>query len=100
MMGMTPDELSLSAANDSEAPEDLPLTLAALWEAKAGNWHAAHDLCQEVKGSAGQWIHAHLHRQEGDLMNAGYWYRLAGKGMPDRSVSIEEEWFDLAKALS
>jgi hypothetical protein len=44
-------------------------------------------------------VHAYLHRKEGDLGNAGYWYARAGRTMPARSVTLEREWADIARAL-
>ena len=71
----------------------------ALWLAKAGQWDAAHDLCQDVQGMAGSWIHAYLHREEGDLSNAAYWYARAGKPVPERSLSLADEWMGIAGEL-
>lgn len=73
--------------------------LKALWFARAGQWDAAHDLCQEMQGRAGVWIHAWLHREEGDLSNAAYWYSLAGKTMPEKTQSSAEEWMEMASEL-
>ncbi|HTI02425.1 MAG TPA: hypothetical protein VL752_15860, partial [Acidisoma sp.] len=71
---------SLSA---STPPAHLAPALAALWWAGKGDWKAAHDIVQEHEGEAdSDLIHAHLHRQEGDLGNARYWYRRAGRPVP------------------
>lgn len=96
---MTAAELDHSASNEPNPPNGLDATALALWHARAGNWERAHDLCQEIPGTAGSWIHAYLHREEGDLSNAAYWYARAGRGMPDKRVSIAEEWREIAKAL-
>ncbi len=96
---MKAEELERLAIGGGELPEGLSLAGKALWCARAGRWDEAHDLCQEVVGSAGSWIHAWLHRQEGDLGNAGYWYSRAGKEMPGRGVSLEEEWMVIAREL-
>ena len=96
---MTAAELSKSAQNDAQPPAGLSVEAEALWQARAGNWDAAHDLCQDVPGKAGAWIHALLHREEGDLGNAGYWYSRAGREMPGKGVSIEAEWLEMAREL-
>lgn len=98
-MTMTAEELSRSATADSAPPPDISVEAQALWHARAGNWDAAHDLCQEVPGKSGDWIHAWLHRQEGDLGNAGYWYSRAGREMPVSVMSSEAEWFAIASEL-
>lgn len=97
---MTATDLARSAGTDSAPPAGIPTTLKALWFAKAGKWDAAHDLCQEIPGSAGSWIHAWLHREEGDLGNAAYWYSRAGKPTPSRNKPLDEEWMEIATALS
>ena len=96
---MTADELSQSAINDDNPPAGISVEAQALWHARAGNWDEAHDLCQDVPGKAGSWIHAWLHREEGDLGNAGYWYSRAGRDMPGKGVSLEEEWMGIAREL-
>ncbi|MDP6566699.1 MAG: hypothetical protein QF578_17860 [Alphaproteobacteria bacterium] len=78
-------------------PAGLDKAVQALWQVAKGDWHAAHKLAQDQDDAIGAWVHAHLHRVEGDLSNAGYWYRRAGK--PDASVSLEEEWAEIAAAL-
>lgn len=81
-------------------PAGLGGALEALWLARAGQWDRAHDCCQNISGSAGSWIHAHLHRQEGDLGNAAYWYARAGKPTPPAAITIEQEWRAIAAALA
>ncbi|MGJ8696086.1 MAG: hypothetical protein ACSHYF_07195 [Verrucomicrobiaceae bacterium] len=97
---MTVSELAQSARQDDTPPPGLSSALQALWLAKAGRWHDAHDLCQDVPEPAGAWIHAYLHREEGDLGNAGYWYHRAGKDIPSGSVSLDQEWSQITAALS
>lgn len=94
---MTADELAHSAATDIAPPDDLSATVQALWLAKAGRWDAAHDIAQEIPTGAGAWIHAYLHREEGDLSNAAYWYSRAGK--PVSKLTLEKEWFEIAAEL-
>lgn len=63
--------------------------LRALWYAEAGEWDRAHELCQEGNLAEGAWVHANLHREEGDLSNARYWYGRAGKPESDLDVVAE-----------
>ena len=83
----------------AQPPAGLSLPLQALWQDAKGDWDAAHRLAQAGdsadKNSA--WVHAYLHRKEGDLSNAGYWYRRVGREMV--SVSLEQEWEQIANAL-
>lgn len=97
---MTAADLARSATTDSQPPAALSSSLKALWFAKAGRWDEAHDLCQEIPGSAGSWIHAWLHREEGDLGNASYWYSRAGKPVPAKNLSLADEWAQIATALA
>ena len=71
--------------------------LAALWWAAKGQWDEAHKLVQDEAGADSAWVHAYLHRVEGDLGNAGYWYRRAGK--PVASGPLEGEWEQIVQAL-
>jgi hypothetical protein len=84
---------SLSA----EAPPELGQALQALWFEAKGDWEAAHSAAQNDEGRDGSWVHAYLHRKEGDDANAGYWYRRAGRPFP--STSLDEEWQAIAAAL-
>jgi len=92
--------LALSVEREDHPSPELSPALRALWLAKKGRWDEAHDLCQEIPGTAGSWIHAWLHRQEGDYGNACYWYDRAGKPAPGRKASLDEEWFAIATALA
>lgn len=83
---------------ENEAPpHSLSPALHALWHAAKGDWVRAHELAQSDPSQDGSWVHAYLHRVEGDLSNAGYWYRLAGKDQPEGS--LDDEWADIAKSL-
>ena len=83
---------SLKAATPSA---ELGPALQALWWLGKDDWDRAHKVVQAHEDDADcNWVHAHLHRQEGDLSNAGYWYRLAGRAMP--TCSLKEEWDALA----
>jgi hypothetical protein len=78
-------------------PPDLGLALQALWRDAKGDWDGAHRLAQEDEGAAGSWVHAYLHRKEGDAGNAAHWYRRAGK--PVGEGALEAEWQAIAAAL-
>jgi hypothetical protein len=93
---MSPDELR-ATLRDATPPADLPVLVKALWLAARGDWDAAHNLAQDVDTPQGAWVHAHLHRAEGDAANAAYWYRRASK--PVKTGDLEEEWREIAAAL-
>jgi hypothetical protein len=78
-------------------PAGLSVACQALWWDAKGDWDRAHELAQADEGGAGDWVHAYLHRKEGDAGNAGYWYRRAGK--PASQASLAEEWAAIAEAL-
>ena len=71
-------------------PEGISRPLRALWHDACGDWNAAHETAQSVDDERGAWVHAYLHRKEGDAANAAYWYRRAGKPVP--TDSLPEEW--------
>ncbi len=85
---------SLDAA---EPPAGLSLAALALWWDAKGDWAKAHQCAQEQDDATGAWVHAYLHRKEGDLSNAGYWYRRADR--PVAAVTLGEEWETIAGAL-
>lgn len=72
------------------APKGLSYQLEALWYDAKGNWEKSHEVVQDVNGKDAAWIHAYLHRKEGDLGNAQYWYSRAGKEMGKES--LDKEW--------
>ena len=78
-------------------PARMSRLLQALWHDGAGEWARAHEIVQTQQGRTAAAIHAYLHRKEGDLSNADYWYGRAGSGRP-RS-SLEKEWRALVEAL-
>jgi hypothetical protein len=78
-------------------PPALPPVLEAMWHDGKEDWEQAHNIAQEIHNQEGSWIHAYLHRKEGDNGNALYWYQRAGKKMP--GVSLQEEWEGIVKAL-
>lgn len=83
------------AAN--EVPAQASVYLQALWFDAKGDWEKAHELIQDLPDKNAAWIHAYLHRKEGDVWNADYWYRNAGKKRP--AVSLQEEWESLTAAF-
>jgi hypothetical protein len=93
-MDLTAFRASLSAPTP---PEGLDLALQALWRDGKGDWDGAHELAQRDDGGAGDWVHAYLHRKEGDDGNAAYWYRRAGQRIAHGS--LEDEWAAIASAL-
>lgn len=78
-------------------PAQLSPALRALWQDAKGNWNDAHAIAQDIDDRSGSWIHAYLHRKEGDLANAGYWYRRAGQ--PVAHDSLEDEWERIVVAM-
>ncbi len=73
----------------SKPPSKWPLVLQSLWWDAKGNWHTSHDIAQDIHNSIGCWIHAYLHRKEGDDWNARYWYRQAGRPFPESTLAEE-----------
>ena len=94
----TLEEFERSARAGGEIPAGLVGLRRGLWLALAGRWEEAHDLSQEIPGSAGAWLHAWLHRQEGDYGNACYWYDRAGRVPASRNAPLDEEWREMARA--
>ena len=81
----------------NEPPRRLGFALAGLWWDAKGNWKQAHESAQQDESPAGCWVHAYLHRKEGDSSNARYWYRRAGK--PPAESSLEQEWLAIVESL-
>ena len=93
---MTISEFRASLAG-AEPPPGSPLALAGLWWDAKGDWDRAHTCAQDQDDAAGAAVHAYLHRKEGDLANAGYWYRRAGRTLAQ--ASLGQEWQTLAEEL-
>jgi hypothetical protein len=92
------DIAAFRASVEASAPVDhLSHALQALWHDAKGDWQTAHEHAQAQDDRDGAWVHAYLHRKEGDLPNAGYWYRRAGR--PAASESLDAEWETIATAL-
>ena len=68
-----------------------------MWHEGKGNWETSHNIAQDIHTKEGSWIHAYLHRKEGDDGNAGYWYAKAGRKFP--SITLDEEWSDICTQL-
>jgi hypothetical protein len=92
---MTISEFKETLTNSS--PPKVSLLLEALWYDAKGSWEKSHNIAQDVTSKDGSWIHAYLHRKEGDQFNAQYWYTRAGRIMP--SYSLEKEWEEIATNL-
>ncbi|MDX2071066.1 MAG: hypothetical protein SFV55_21735 [Haliscomenobacter sp.] len=69
--------------------------LLALWHEGRGDWDASHNIAQDVHSKEGSWVHAYLHRKEGDIWNADYWYNRAGRKRP--SYGLEQEWREMVE---
>ena len=82
---------------DSKPPSDTSLALQAMWYDANGDWDEAHRLAQAQDDRIGAWVHAYLHRVEGDLSNAAYWYRRADR--PVCQESLEQEWDEIVSSL-
>ena len=86
---MAYDEFILTIEND-ELPSHLPLYMQALWYDAKGDWHKAHSLIDSLNDKNSCLVHAYLHRKEGDLNNANYWYTKTHARLPQ--VSLAQEW--------
>jgi len=93
---MTFDEFS-ATLNHNAPPAGLHKLVEALWYDANNQWDKAHDIAQDVHTDEGSWVHAYLHRKEGDQGNASYWYRLAHR--PASQKSLKEEWREITTAL-
>jgi len=78
-------------------PTGITVYLLAMWYDGHGDWDKAHSIVDSLEDSTACWVHAYLHRREGDIWNADYWYRKANKKRPD--ISLQEEWETIVKAL-
>jgi hypothetical protein len=94
-MNITDFRQSLTAA---APPAGSSIYLQSLWYDAKGNWEQAHTLIQDLTDKKAAWIHAYLHRCEGDVWNANYWYNKADQRMP--GYSLEQEWKELVQLAS
>ncbi len=92
-------EFAASVTGDAQPPANVSGALAALWHDARGDWHRAHTLAQEDRSESGAWVHAYLHRKEGDLSNASYWYEHARRSRPADDVTLEMEWQQIVREL-
>ena len=87
----------LNSIEDDRPSARLSETLISLWWDKKGDWDTAHAIAQEIPTEQGSAVHAYLHREEGVLWNADYWYSRAGRQRPD--IPLEEEWKRLMEEM-
>ena len=85
---MTLDEFRKSLSEPAP-PAGLTQTLAGLWWDAKGDWKRAHESAQQDEGPDGSWVHAYLHRKQGDQTNAAYWYNRAGKPVSREPLDTE-----------
>ena len=87
----------IKSADDEKPSPEISETLTSLWWDKKGNWDTAHSIAQDIPTEQGSAVHAYLHREEGVLWNADYWYSRAGRVRPE--VPLAEEWQSLVKEM-
>ena len=85
---------SLSSA---APPAESTVYLKSMWHDGKGDWETSHNIIQDVNDKTAAWIHAYLHRKEGDVFNANYWYNKAGRRMP--GYALEKEWEEIVREL-
>lgn len=93
---MTLDEFKQSLS-EKFPPKQMSPLLKSLWYDGKNDWDEAHNIAQEIHSDDGSWVHAYLHRKEGDISNASYWYHHANK--PVSRCSLEKEWEDIVKTF-
>jgi hypothetical protein len=92
---MTLDEFKATLSD--ARPPNVSAALAALWHDARGDWEKAHSVAQDIDDASGSWVHAYLHRKEGDLGNGMYWYRRADR--PVATDSLNDEWTRIVTEL-
>lgn len=90
-------ETFLESISKASPPPDSSVYLQSMWYDAKDNWHDAHAIVDHMHDATACWVHAYLHRKEGDIANADYWYKRAGKKRP--STSLQEEWEAIVKSL-
>ena len=80
-----------------QCPYELPKALQALWHEFKGDWNRAHEIVQNASDAESAWVHAYLHRKEGDLSNARYWYRRSSQ--PEFKADLNQEWEQITREL-
>jgi hypothetical protein len=86
-----------SSLKGDAPPSGCSALLQALWHERRGNWTRAHEIAQDIASVDAAWVHAYLHRREGDLSNAAYWYRQARR--PVEHGAMDDEWRAIVSAL-
>lgn len=94
---MNKQEFIQAIANQEKCPPSLPPALQALWYEKKGDWHMAHEISQNSSDADSAWVHAYLHRKEGDSVNARYWYGRSGQ--PECKAELDAEWDEIVSEL-
>ena len=95
---MTTLDQYITSASRGELPGGLSAPLEALWYEVRGEWKRAHEIVQAQSTTEAAWVHAYLHRKQGDEWNSKYWYRRAGSTFPEHS-SFDQEWESLVNML-
>jgi len=90
-------DLFIDSIQSKQQLRGLPAPLKALWLDGVGDWESAHEAIQEESDIGSALVHAYLHRKEGDLWNADYWYRRAGRQRPD--LTLDEEWEQIVRVM-
>lgn len=90
-------EAFIHSLQESQPPRDCGECLKALWHDAKGNWDLSHEMVQDLSTAEAAWVHAYLHRKEGDPGNARYWYQRAGQ--PYTTQALEAEWEAIVGAL-
>ena len=93
---MTFEDFKTTLAQHNPPQFDSPYLLSMWYDAKK-QWDKAHNTIQDLTDKQAAFIHAYLHRKEGDAFNAGYWYRKAGKNLPD--IALDQEWEMIVREL-
>ncbi len=87
----------IKSVDDGTPPPGLSETLVSLWWDRKGDWDRAHSIAQEIPTVQGSAVHAYLHREEGVIWNADYWYNRAGRRRPN--ISLADEWRQLVEEM-
>ena len=87
---MTVEEF-ITSLNSDAPPDGLSIPIQSLWYDGKEDWKTAHDMVNDLEDAESMWVHAYLHRKEGDNFNAGYWYKKAGKLFSKAPLEIEWE---------
>lgn len=82
---------------DASPPGGLSVYLQSLWYDGKNDWEKSHEIIQDINDKTAAWIHAYLHRKEGDVFNANYWYNRAQRKMP--GYALEKEWKEMVEEI-